>query len=256
MNADAAQYATVSTGNLFAYCENDPLNYVDFWGHAPSLYTLTKMHNAVVASAQKYLWSRGIITSSEVLTCQIYSITGRMDIYSYTHNMVWEVKRNNTLGRNAGINQLNRYVKSYVYSLYHSWLHIKRTPQRGTIPVYGAVTMNDYLVTYHSDPSTSALILYDYMTLRQAAEILYEVTTSTSAELAKLFAGISNNAKKKATVIITRIASLLRFGIIFGGNSINQKISKISNFLKQANPEVLGLVAILILVAAGIPIPV
>ncbi len=256
LNSDDITYlglaGTTASYNLFTYCENDGVNFVDYYGHAPSLSTLTRMHNAVVKSAQSFLFSVGTITTSEVRTCNGKgTYNGRMDIYSYISNRVWEVKRNNSAGISAGLSQLGTYTSSYVYSLYHTWFRIKQKPRYGNISVYGSTVVSNYLVTYRSYSGSKALIVYDYMSLEQAAKLIFSAIMATSATFAASLARCAKKTRDKATAILVQIKKFL-------GN-VRQAIQKVLNaigeFLKKAGPVILVIIAIIIFLCTGIPIP-
>ena len=245
--------ATIPSYNLSTYCENDGVNFVDYYGHAPSLFTLTRMHNAVVLSAQAFLFSVGTITTSEVRTCNGRGkYNGRMDIYSYVSNRVWEVKRNNNAGIKDGLNQLARYTTSYVYSLYHTRFRIKKTPRYGGISVYGAVVVSNYLVTYHSHWRDQALIVYDYMSLEKAAQLLFGAVTATSAAFAAALAQSTEKAKAKVRTVLTQVRKVV--GNI--SRATTKVLNAIGRFLQTAGPVILTIVAIIIFLSTGIPLPV
>lgn len=234
--------------NIYTYCENDPINYVDYFGHTPSLSTLTRMHNAVVSSARNFLLTVGIIASTEIKTCNYWgTYNGRMDIYSYTSNKVWEVKRNNLAGISAGLSQLRGYTSSYVYSLYHSWFRQRKMPRYGNKYVYGCTVVSNYLVTYHSYSSTNALIVYDYMTLQTAGELLYNAVIATSSSLIKKASAKVKPKLQEAFAQISRVISNFK--------SNAQKCKKaIIDFLKIAGPWILTIIALIIFVATGVPV--
>ena len=219
----------------------------------PSNATLTRMHDRVLASAQLFLFAVGIITSSEVNTCTSSGRNnGRMDIYSYIDNQVWEVKRKNSNGRSAGNKQLNTYTQSYVQSLYHTWFRIKRTPREGNCSVYGTVIVSDYFVIYHSQVGRPALILYDYMSLEDAAKLCFTALTATSAIWAAKFARFSAKAKRKGGEALAYI----RKAVGNVKNFTKQFMKSVADFLKKAGPIVLTLIALLIFAFTGVLVPV
>ena len=255
LNSDNVNYlglaGPAASYNLSTYCENDGVNFVDYFGHAPSLSTLTKMHNAVVQSAQSFLLSVGTITTSEVRTCNSNGqYNGRMDIYSYISNRVWEVKRNNSTGIRAGLCQLNTYTSNYVYPLYHTWFRIKQKPRYGNISVYGSAIVSNYLVTYRSYSGNKALIVYDYMSLERAEELLLFAVMATSTAFDAVLAKRSKKTREKVTSILSKIKKYLR--------NAGRKTEKeaIGEFLEKAGTPILIIVAIIIFLLTGIPVPV
>ena len=259
LNSDDVDYlgmaGTSASYNLLAYCENNSINFVDYFGHAPSLSTLTRMHNAVVQSAQSFLFSVGTITTSEVCTCNKSNkkgkYNGRMDIYSYISNRVWEVKRNNSTGINAGLRQLDTYTSSYVYSLYHAWFRIKKTPRYGNKSVYGSTVVSNYLVTYRSYSGNKALIVYDYMSLEKAAELVFSAVMATSAAFAAALARCAKKTREKVTAILAQVKKFL--GNV--GRATQKVLNAIGEFLKKAGPIILIIIAIIIFLCTGIPVP-
>jgi len=249
LNSDNVDYlglaGTAASYNLFTYCENDCVDFVDYFGHAPSVSTLTRMHNAVVQSAQSFLLSVGTITTSEVRTCNSKGkYVGRMDIYSQISNKVWEVKRNNYAGITAGKRQLNEYTSSYIYSLYHSRFRIRKKPRMGTINVYGCTIVSGYLVTYQSYANNPALILYDYMTLEKAAELLFIAAMATSSAFINALARSAKKTQEKVNTVLAQIR-----GILAKINSTTRKfIDAIKEFLKNALPIILAIIAIVIII--------
>ena len=256
LNSDDVDYlgmsGTSASYNLLAYCENNSINFVDYFGHAPSLSTLTRMHNAVVQSAQSFLFSVGTITTSEVRTCNSKGkYNGRMDIYSYISNRVWEVKRNNSTGISAGLSQLGTYTSSYVYSLYHAWFRIKKTPRYGNKSVYGSTVVSNYLVTYRSYSGNKALIVYDYMSLEKAAELVFSAVMATSAAFAAALARCAKKTREKVTAILAQVKKFL--GNV--GRATQKVLNAIGEFLKKAGPIILIIIAIIIFLCTGIPVP-
>ena len=257
LNPDSSDYlglaGTVVSYNIIVYCENDGVNYVDDFGHAPSLRTLTIMHNAVVKSAQVFLLTVGIITMAEVWTCHGPGRPdGRMDIYSYTNNQVWEVKPHNSGGVNAGVRQLLQYTTSYVYSLYHTLFRIRQTPKHGKRKVYGATVVLNYLVLYRPYPNISALILYDYMTIDEAANILYNAAVAAD----DWFEFKLEKLEKRTRGQVARILTQIRRLIDPVKHTTKRVISAIGSFLKTAGPVILMFVAIIIFLFTGVPLPI
>ena len=255
LNSDHVDYlglsGTSASYNLFTYCENDGVNFVDYYGHAPSLSTLARMHNAVVQSAQSFLLSVGTITTLEVRTCNSAGkYNGRMDIYSYISNRVWEVKRNNSAGIDDGLSQLTRYTSSYVYSLYHAWFRIKKKPRLGIINVYGSTVVSNYLVTYKTYPGCTALIVYDYMSLDQAADLLFSAVMATSAAFNAALGRSTKKTKESVTAILAQIKKI----IDNVGQATQKILSAIEDFLKKADPIILIIIAIIIFLCIGTPI--
>ena len=256
LNSDDVDYlgmaGTSASYNLLAYCENNSINFVDYFGHAPSLSTLTRMHNAVVQSAQSFLFSVGTITTSEVRTCNNKGkYNGRMDIYSYISNRVWEVKRNNSTGISDGLSQLGTYTSSYVYSLYHARFRIKKTPRYGNKSVYGSTVVSNYLVTYRSYSGNKALIVYDYMSLERAAELVFSAVMATSAAFAAALSRCAKKTREKVTAILAQVKKFL--GNV--GRATQKVLNAIGEFLKKAGPIILLIIAIIIFLCTGIPVP-
>ena len=237
--------------NLFTYCENNCTNCADFMGYAstPSLYMLTKIHNAVVRSAQAALIAYGILTNTEVWTCTNKGVyNGRMDIYAPIANRVWEIKRNNSAGIRAGQNQLNRYTSSYIYTLFHNWIRVKRTPRLGNRTVSGATVVDNYLVMYRSYNSNAALILYDFMSLEKAAMYLFSALTATAAVWNKMFAACTVPVRKKAQQSLALILASLKYSV----KSTAQFLKYLVEFIKQAWPIILTAIVVVVCVCAGI----
>ena len=257
VNADAAMYigggGSIVSYDIFVYCENNCINFIDYYGHAPSNATLTQMHDKVLASAQLFLFAMGIITNREVNTCNSKGRNnGRMDIYSFINNQVWEVKRNNYNGKRAGNRQLNTYTQSYVQSLYHTWFRIRKTPKEGNCYVYGSVVLDDYIITYHSQEGRAALILYEYMSLEDAAKLFFNALMEPNILWNTKFARFSMKIKKKAEEALVYIRKAV--GKI--NNFTKQFVKSVADFLKKAGPIILAVLALLIFVFTGVPVMV
>lgn len=257
LNSDHTDYVgmagTAASYDIFVYCENNPVNYVDYFGHAPSLFTLTRMHNAVISSALSFLLAQGIFAFSEVRTCTIRgTYNGRMDIYSYMKNAVWEVKRDNDDGIRGGKAQLLKYTSSYVSSLYHSWIRIRRKPEMAHIRISGAVVVGNYLVFYRSHPDLAALIVYNYYSLEQIAEQLVSALTKSIAVLSKQLESCSQRMKARLRVALTLLDRVMQKA---GKDAENARVATV-DFLKSSEGSILLMIIILLIFfTTGILIP-
>ena len=166
-------------------------------------------------------------------------------------NRVWEVKRNNSTGISAGLNQLGTYTSSYVYSLYHTWFRIKQKPKLGNISVYGSTVVSNYLVTYRSYSGNKALIVYDYMSLDRASKLLFSAVMATSAAFYANLARCAKKTRDKVTAVLAQIKKFL--GNV--GKSTQKILNAIGEFLKQSGPIILIIIALIIFICTGIPVP-
>ena len=211
------------------------------------------MHNAVVSSVQAFLLTLGVLANTEVRTCNGAGVyVGRMDVYSYITNRVWEIKRNNNNGIRAGLSQLKQYTSSYVYSLYHLRNRKKVIPRYGNRYAYGAVVVSDYLVTYRSYASNCALVLYDYMSKEKAAQLLFAALTASSAAWAKKIANFSSKIRKKMGEVLASVRKAVGSVAEFG----KQFVNGFGKFLQKAGPVILAILALILFAYSGIYIPV
>lgn len=238
--------------NLFAYCENNSLIKSDFWGCVPSLSVLTQMHNAVQKSIVSFLLSLGIVSLTEVRVCDTRGrYNGRMDVYSYLSNIMYEVKRNNYEGIRGGRSQLVLYANSYVYSLYHLLIPIKTQPKYSKIFVSGITKVSNYCVYYYSRyyPDTQySLVLYDYFSLGELAEEVFEAVRNKVAEYEAMLKQFSNSVSRETMKILNRITNLVKIS----GEGAIQTIESILESLMKTNPIViLALIVLLAIIAVA-----
>lgn len=145
---------------------------------------------------------------------------------------------------------MRTYTSSYVYSLYHTWFRVRRTPQYGKTSVYGSVVVSNYLVTYRSYLNNKALILYDYMPLEKAAKLLFNAVMAKSAAFTAALARSAKKTKEKVYAILAKIKKFI--GNV--GQATSKVLSAIGEFLKVAGPVILVIVAIVIFLCTGIPV--
>ncbi|MCQ2287391.1 MAG: hypothetical protein MJZ76_11055, partial [Bacteroidales bacterium] len=255
VSADSTDYlgsgGSVLSFNLFEYCEGNSNSLADSDGHLP-LFIWSMMHNAVLHSAQMYLFSLGIITMSEVRTCNLYGIyNGRMDIFSFLNRMVWEVKRNNASGKKAGLAQLNRYTSSYVFSLFHLFPRIKMKPVFGKTSVYGLTCVSSNLVIYWSDPAVPALILYEPLSKAQVFSLFVKATLIPNIELINMISSLPTRIREKAQTVLASILSIINESIDETQQFVNAMFQSFDSFsLVMIVVIALLLVAALVGVAA------
>lgn len=249
VNGDDAVMMIFGVDNLFDYCENNTINCIDIYGFAPILFTLTAMHNAVVMSAGSYLFAKGFFPQYEVWTCSkglIYN--GRMDIYSYAYNCVWEVKRNNYRGINDGKKQLERYTSSYVYLLAFRLVPKYVKPKYGVKRVSGVTISSNYFVYYWSLPSLPALIVYDYKTLKEAAQILFKPVLMSAKEVEKFLKNQLAEIRTKAKTAIAWLKEKARSV----GNKTNDFVRAVSAaFASMASSLFTCIIVLFLLLVVG-----
>ena len=258
LNADDAAYLGASGAvlgwTLYGYCENNALTQNDFNGYAPSLSVLTQMHNAVQKSIVSFLWSLGIISLTEVRVCDNHGhYNGRMDVYSYFRNIMYEVKRNNYAGIRGGKRQLKQYADSYVYSLYHLLIPIKIRPIYSNLSVKGITKVSNYCVYYCSRyfPDTKySLVLYDYFSLEELAEKVFEAVRNKVAEYEAVLKQFSNSVAREAMRVYNKIKNLVETI----GESAIQVIELILESLIQILPIVILAIIVLLALVAMAPV--
>lgn len=207
INCDDVNYIGITelelSYNPFAYCENNPSNYMDNSGYVYDksyfatnilpFYTL--LHNSVVYAVTFYLNARNYRCENQVATYtrknKKWVVNGYMDIYSKRYNLVWEVKRNNYNGVKAGERQLTTYKSSAVKSNNY------KKPKAPDLHIKGTVQCAGYLISY-STHIIRGLIVYDYESLNKKG----------TSDFKKMW----NKAKKYITVSVVAITAAAAIG--------------------------------------------
>ena len=150
--------------NMYAYCQNDPVNFYDPSG----MLARTTIHNIVVREVAE----RHSLHREQTIT---YAIGwGRADLISAWTGEVWDVKRYNPNNKNPfsqmaqGVKQVQKYTEN-------TWK--KRPPGNQStlkpggafangLPIGGAFTREiageTYLIGYMYDPRYPGVIGYNY----------------------------------------------------------------------------------------------
>ena len=161
----------MQSGNLYVYCVNNPIAFIDETGCA--LRWPGEIHNAVQKHiAGKYGYAMEIkIIYSEPINGRKY---GRADLVDVTNGLVWEIKPNNPVEIAKGVDQINAYTKN-------TWIekgkipithYDKRLSVGGKIPSYNFThtardgTIYNVSYKYHGN----GIIVYDYFPQKETAK--------------------------------------------------------------------------------------
>lgn len=155
INCDDVNYIgvteTVISYNPFAYCENDPANWVDFTGYIALPGTI---HKQVVLDIKRRF------SNLEISKVKINYANGRYgycDVINPKTGEIWEVKRQ-TVSMNKAMKQLNNYVNGTYYHNPKLKLKIGGYMKGSTFTYQNMATI--YYVSYWY--AGNGIIYYDY----------------------------------------------------------------------------------------------
>ncbi len=94
--------------------------------------------------------------------------------------------------------------------------------------------------------------MYDYMSLESAAELVFSAVRATSVAFTVALARCAKKTREKVTAILEQVKKFL--GNV--GSATQQGLDAIGEFLKKAGPIILIIIAIIIFLCTGIPVPV
>jgi len=146
--------AIMQSGNLYAFCMNNPIMYIDPSGHL----SLSLVHNWVVADIHSKYAAVGM-TSNKMID---YSFGfGFADLVNLTTGEVWEVKKS-TVSMTSAINQLAKYTSNTLHV--NKNLALSTGGSKGTVIMPNSfvktVGFDTYFVNYWD--CGNGIIQYDY----------------------------------------------------------------------------------------------
>ena len=89
------------------------------------------------------------------------------------------------------------------------------------------------------------------MSLEKAAELVFSAVMATSAAFAAALARCAKKTREKVTAILAQVKKFL--GNV--GRATQKVLNAIGEFLKKAGPIILIIIAIIIFLCTGIPVP-
>ena len=206
LNADAF----VSTGqgllgnNMFAYCNNNPVIYIDISGELltpiPSLGDLYRMHKQVQYDiVEQYGYAM------EVYVCGIQG-KGFLDLFDAAHNQYYEVKSVGQANSWMTEQQMKKYDVSHVTSWRFIGYFYTDSPERGDEIITGTCQYSYWDITYSSNGD--GLITYQYTLNEQRYQTycaaLLTVTTVTFVMCATSGAGMGLGSGNVNKLFFTR----------------------------------------------------
>lgn len=143
--------------DLFAYCNNDPVNNIDQSGQSPfsvlNLADYRRIHKMVQAFCMaEYNWDMEVYVKSS-------GSRGFLDLYDYRKNEYYEVK-SDKIKRDRIVPQMKRYDKSVIAASRYKDANIIGHPKRGTTDVAGSFPYGLYDITYWT--KEDGLIVYHW----------------------------------------------------------------------------------------------
>ena len=143
---------------MFAYCRNNPVNFLDSCGNVPepvpSLSDFYYMHKAVQMDiAEEYGYAIEVYIRSPLGK-------GYLDIYDPEQNQYYEVKSRPQAGLLATDIQLAKYDSSHISDIRFVGYFFADSPQRGTQYISGQCRYKYWDIYYKSDGN--GLITYVY----------------------------------------------------------------------------------------------
>ena len=104
---------TKITGNLYRYCEGNPINLLDNSGKSSISYMVMQpaLHNRVVAKVARKVNGHVERTLTRTDGAGPHGGIGYPDVISIEKNCVWEIKPDTRYGRISGAAQMKRYVE-------------------------------------------------------------------------------------------------------------------------------------------------
>jgi len=165
--------AIMQAGNLYAYCINNPLMYIDYGGEALSLSTV---HHWVVEDIRaKNAASVNMISNTRIDYKN--GLWGFADLVSLDTGEVWEVKKNSKwISMTSATKQLGKYVAGSLHNdklkqntpnLYTGGSQGTYIPMCTIVKQFGPLT---YYVSYWDNGN--GIILYEFDTLPNWAAIV------------------------------------------------------------------------------------
>ncbi len=167
------------SGNLYLYCADDPVQYIDEDGN--KLAFPGEIHQAVQKRIAYKMGIEGTQMRQEVSVFNGNTYLGRADLVQIDGNLayVWEVKPSKSRHINAGRRQLARYLSGNCFKTSDKTTY-------GLSPGYDLPgetftykgILNDYRVTYRS--IGDGIITYDYQEINSINFELYAKTVAVA----------------------------------------------------------------------------
>ena len=159
LNADA--FASTGQGftgnNVFVYCGNDPVLFVDHGGELFGIPTLADFY-----TIHKLIQFDILMTHGYAIEVYVKGDLGRgfLDVYDGELNVYYEVKSKFQQGTKHTEDQMKKYDNAYVESWIMSDYIITSPPTRGTKDIQGSFYYKEWKISYHT--AEDGLILYDF----------------------------------------------------------------------------------------------
>jgi len=182
--------AIMQSGNLYAYCMNNPIVFVDPTGE---LVWPGEVHSMVIKqiyNENKYL-SKERWLKYHPKTEPLVTLRGRVDLVDIRNGYIWEVKRFNPKYIEAAYEQLSNYArgKFSAKDIAHLKIEIYNgNPDIDGYKLEGIINQNGIYVKYWY--FGNGIILYDYAESKERLEEQIKITISSAAAAAVVGLGL------------------------------------------------------------------